>query len=410
MNVLVLNVGSSTVKFRLFRIERTGPPSHLETAVISGQIDNIHSTDAVLSFSTDSSLPLRTRRLDTSSVEESIRAILTLLKSKATFDGPVPTIDVIGHRIVHGGPKLFTATTITDAVLAQLHQVSNLAPLHNPPALTAISVASEYLPDLPHVAVFDTGFHHHLPAIAAQYALPSEMCARLSLRRYGFHGISYSYASERISAALTKTYNQDPTTARVILCHLGNGASVCAVKGGQSIDTSMGFTPLEGLIMGSRSGDLDPGLLLHLMDRDSMTATQVLNLITHQSGLLGISQRSSDVRELERYASEGDENAALALRCFAYRVKKYIGAYAASLGGVDALAFTGGIGEHSAGIRALICSGLQFLQLHVDGERSFMNYTETADPFEIGAVPGKVWIVSANEELQIAREVVTLLS
>ena len=314
-------------------------------------------------------------------------------------------IDAVGHRIVHGGARFYEPTRIDAAVLNEIHALTALAPLHNPSGLAGIEAVKQALPDVPNVAVFDTAFHHRLPEVAARYALPSALSERLQLRRYGFHGISYRYVSERLTLLLQDGAQQ---VTRLIICHLGNGASVCALREGQSIDTSMGFTPLEGLIMGNRSGDVDPGLLLHLLHSAHMTPDQLNDLLNHQSGLLGLSGKSSDVRDLEKAASTGDPASRLALDCFAYRVRKYIGAYAVALGGIDNLVFTGGIGERSASMRVRICHDLDFLGLYLDPH---LNQTATGtEPAAISDDARSIWIVPTDEERQIARETFTLLS
>ena len=310
-------------------------------------------------------------------------------------------IDAVGHRVVHGGERFTEPVRVDATVLEGIRALTELAPLHNPGGVAGIEAVQRTSPNIQNVAVFDTSFHHNMPAVAALYGLPTELSKRMRLRRYGFHGISYRYVSDRLSTIQT-------TCERLIICHLGNGASVCAIRNGQSIDTSMGFTPLEGLIMGSRSGDVDPGLILHLMRKEEMTLDQLDKLLNHESGLKGLSGRSADVRDLEQSADGGDDASRVALECFAYRVRKYIGAYAAALGGIGALAFTGGIGEHSARIRTRICDGLEFLNLKLDEDR---NQTATGkEPVDIcTGSSGRIWIVPTDEERQIARETFALL-
>jgi acetate kinase len=261
------------------------------------------------------------------------------------------------------------------------------------------------LPDAPAVAVFDTAFHETLPEIAWRYALPRELVDRFDLRRYGFHGISYAY----VSALLLRCLERDAAGTRLIVCHLGSGASVCALLDGRSVDTSMGMTPLEGLVMGSRCGDIDPGLLTYLLRTASMTTTALEDVLNYRSGLLGLSGKSGDVRELERVAGDGDAHAELALELFAYHVCKYIGAYAAGLGGVDAVAFCGGIGEHSPGMRGRICQRLAFLGLRLDAA---LNENAGAEPQRISADQSKTlaWVIPTDEERQIARETHALLA
>jgi acetate kinase len=309
---------------------------------------------------------------------------------RAVFDFPRETVvaetdavDAVGIRVVHGGSDFVTPVRVDDGVVAAIARLAELAPLHNPLAVKAIEETRRARPGVPVVAVFDTAFHQTMPPLAASYAVPPE----LGVRRYGFHGISYSYVSKRVDAK------------RHIVCHLGNGASVCAILDGKSVDTSMGFTPMEGLVMGTRAGDLDPGVLLYLL-RQGKSEAELDDLLNHRSGLLGVSNRSGDVRELQRAAQDGDARAELALDLFAYRAAKYIGAYAAVLGGVDALTFTAGIGEHSASMRSRICSRLAFLGIELDEE---LNRAARTDERRISRGAVAVWVIPTNEELEIAR-------
>jgi acetate kinase len=310
-------------------------------------------------------------------------------------------IDAIGIRVVHGGLRFREATVVTDSVLNEIHDLASLAPLHNPPAVNAIESVRRALPYCAVVAVFDTAFHATLPEVAAVYAMPFELCDTHGLRRYGFHGISHRYSSQRLLECLGRS----EVGTRLITCHLGNGASVCAIRDGKSIDTSMGLTPMEGLVMGTRSGDVDPGLILHLFRALNMSVASIDDLLNHKSGLLGLSGLSSDVRELEAAASRGGRRAQLALEVFAYRVSKYIGAYAAALEGIDAIAFTGGIGEHSAEMRRRICERLSWMGLSLDLESN--RRVGPGATTRICQVDSRIesWVIPANEELQIAREV-----
>jgi acetate kinase len=292
-------------------------------------------------------------------------------------------IDAAGIRVVHGGSRFVKPVRVDDAVIAEILKLGELAPLHNPRAVEIIEDTRRERTGVPIVAVFDTAFHQTIPPLASRYAVPRD----LDVRRFGFHGISYSYVSSRVEAK------------RHIICHLGNGASVCALLEGRSIDTSMGFTPMEGLMMGTRAGDLDPGVLLYLM-RKGRSEADLDDLLNHQCGLLGVSGRSGDVRELESAARAGDANAEFALELFAYRVAKYIGAYSAVLGGLDAVTFTAGIGEHSASVRSRICERLAFLGIEIDEE---LNRAPRTDERCISRGPVKVCVIPTNEELEIAR-------
>lgn len=371
MNILILNAGSATLKYKLLVLRDTADES---PRVIAGE-----TIDAGGSIA--------------GAAQAAIRTCLA------------HGIDAVGHRVVHGGPTFVTPVRITRDVVHAIQDVSALAPLHNDNALAGIIAGWKLLPDVPAIAVFDTAFHRTIPNVAAQYAIPHELAAEHSLRRYGFHGISHQY----VSTKLLKVMKRDARGSRLITCHLGNGASICAIRDGQSIDTSMGLTPMEGLIMGTRSGDIDPGLVLHLITALKMSATEVNEMLNHQSGLKGMSGRGSDVRELESAARAGDPLAALALEAFAYRVKKYIGAYTAALGGVDAIAFAGGIGEHSANLREQICRGLEGLNVRIDSARN--QRASAPEPTRISgdADAVQLWIVPTDEEEQIAREVLALL-
>ena len=292
-------------------------------------------------------------------------------------------IDAVGIRVVHGGSRFVKPARVDDAVIDDIRELAELAPLHNPAALEVIEQTRNDFPEVPIVAVFDTAFHQTMPSLASRYAVPSD----LGIRRYGFHGVSYSYVSSRVDAK------------RQIICHLGNGASVCAILDGRSIDTSMGFTPMEGLVMGTRAGDLDPGVILYLL-RKGKNEADLDDLLNHKCGLLGVSGRSGDVRDLESAAAAGDLRAEFALELFAYRVRKYIGAYSAVLGGVDALTFTAGIGEHSAAMRSRICANLGFFGIDLD---ETLNRATRTDERRISRGAVAVWVIPTNEELEIAR-------
>jgi len=293
------------------------------------------------------------------------------------------TVDAVGIRVVHGGSRFVAPARVDDAVIAAIGELAELAPLHNPAALKVIEETRRAMPGVPIVTVFDTAFHQTMPPVAWRYAVPAD----LGVRRYGFHGISYSYVSSRVDAK------------RHIVCHLGNGASVCALRDGKSVDTSMGFTPMEGLVMGTRAGDVDPGVILYLL-RQGKSEAQLDDLLNHNSGLLGVSGRSADVRELQQAARDGDGAADFALELFAYRAAKYVGAYAAVLGGINALTFTAGIGEHSADVRARICSRLAFFGIVLDEDK---NREERTNERRISRGPVDVWVIPTNEELEIAR-------
>jgi acetate kinase len=321
-------------------------------------------------------LDVRVEELDPVNLAPAVDEALQRLREESPERRPP---DAIVHRIVHGGERFLHPTRIDDGVLSEIEQLSHLAPLHNPPALAAVRQARTAYPQVPHVAVFDTAFHATLPAHAREYALPRELRKRFGIRRYGFHGISHAHVMHAVAAQLSVPVEK----LRIVSCHLGNGASVAAIEHGRSVDTSMGMTPLEGLVMGTRAGDLDPGIVLELVQSASVGGKQLDALLNRQSGMAGLTG-TNDMREIERRAAAGDEDCRRALALYAYRVRKYIGAYAAVMGGVDAIAFTGGVGENSASIRQACLERLEFL----------------------GA---KVVVVKADEELEMAIEAAALL-
>jgi acetate kinase len=319
----------------------------------------------------------------------SLKSAIYEMPAEVRNDGDV---DAVGVRVVHGGSRFENPAIVDDAVLNEIRDLSALAPLHNPLAVDAIEKVRRERSGIPIVAVFDTAFHQTLPPVASTYAIPSE----LNVRRYGFHGISYSYVSKRL-----RSLNPG---SRHIVAHLGNGASVCAIRDGRSVDTSMGFTPMEGLVMGTRAGDLDPGVILYLLRNGRSDLDDLLN---HRSGLLGISESSGDVRTLQDAAAAGDAKAELALDVFAYRAAKYIASYAAALNGIDAIAFTAGIGEHSASMRKRICDRLSFLGVVLDDSA---NLAPRHDERRISSGDVNVWVIPTNEELEIARETYRILT
>jgi acetate kinase len=367
MRVLVLNPGSSTLKYRL--IELSGSAAR---AAASGMVD----------------------RVEGDATTDAAKKVLAACKD----------LDAVGCRIVHGGERFAGPAIVTPDVVAAIRDLGRLAPLHNPTAAAVLDAVLKLLPGTPVVAVFDTSFHRTMPDVAALYALPLEMAREKGLRRYGFHGTSHRY----VSARLIERLGRGPAGTRVVTCHLGNGASVCAVRDGVSVDTSMGLTPLEGLVMGTRSGDVDPGLVLHLLAREKMSAEQVDQLLNHESGLKGLGG-SGDVRDLQQRSAAGDGRAKLALDAFCYRVRKYVGAYAAALGGLDAIAFTAGIGEHSSVVRAGVCEGLAWLGVKLDPA---LNEKPGPEEARISAVDGavQVWVIPTDEESQIARETAAVVA
>ena len=391
MNVLVLNAGSSSLKFRLLRM---GP---VEQVIASGLVEKWGTPQAALRIEVSGRAP----------EHRSVAAETPAHAAEHAIESCRPQgIDVLGHRVVHGGARFREPVRIDATVVAGIREVSHLAPLHNGLALAGIEAGLRLLPRTPSVAVFDTAFHRTIPDVAALYAIPRDLADKHALRRYGFHGISHRY----VCGSLLQCLARPPAGMRLITCHLGNGASVCAIRDGQSIDTSMGFTPMEGLVMGTRSGDIDPGLLLHLLTAVGLDADRLDELLNRQSGLLGLSGRSGDMRDLERAAAAGDARAALALEIFAYRVRKYIGAYAAALGGVDAIAFAGGIGEHSPDARARICRNLEYLGTRIDPARNGSTNPDLPSRISAETSAVQIWMIPTDEERQIAREIVELLT
>lgn len=401
MNVLVFNPGSATLKFGLYQMaeSETSTTSSSATVLASGVVERIGSPKAELKMLVATQEPM-IESVEAATPAHAVEHIIRrLLAYVGEYTQTSPSIDAVGCRVVHGGAALVKPTRVTASVLDELRALKDLAPLHIPADVAVLERVQRSLPETPVIAVFDTAFHQALPEVARTYALPLELSARYGLRRYGFHGISHAYVSERLIERLGRGVKG----SRVITCHLGSGASICAVRDGRSIDTSMGFTPMEGLVMGTRSGDLDPGLVLYLMRAAGMTAGEVDDLLNEQSGLRGLSGLSADVRDLEQAALEKDSRAELALEIFAYRTCKYIGAFAAALEGLDAVAFTGGIGERSASMRSRICRRLGFLGLRLADERNRAANGSAATQISVEGSELQVWVIPTDEEREIAR-------
>jgi acetate kinase len=402
MNILVLNPGSATLKFGLYQMtdsSRVSTTPDSATVLASGIIDPMGAPQTELKMSVAAQKPTIEPVEATTPVQAVEQIIRRLLAYFGESTQTPIAIDAVGCRVVHGGGRLVKPTRVTASVLDELRTLKELAPLHIPADIAVLEQIRRSLPEPPLIAVLDTAFHQTLPPVAYTYALPVELSAQYKLRRYGFHGISHAYVSGRLIEYL----GRGAEGTKLITCHLGSGASLCAVSDGQSIDTSMGLTPLEGLVMGTRSGDVDPGLVLYLIRTAGMPANEVDSLLNHQSGLRGLSGLSADVRELEQAERAGDKNAKLALEVFAYHARKYIGAYAAALEGLDAIAFTGGIGEHSASMRRRICQGLDFLGLRLEDDLNEAADGRVAMRISKDSGSVQIWVIPTDEERQIAR-------
>ncbi|HEY4596271.1 MAG TPA: acetate kinase [Thermoanaerobaculia bacterium] len=405
MKVLVLNCGSSSLKFQLIETDGTESREGRDRTLAKGLVEDAGGT-AVLHVEAEGKKPVRDA-IGAFQHRKAVERALAVLTDPE--NGVIPhkdEIGAVGHRVVHGGEQFQASVLIDDKVIEGIEAMIALAPLHNPANLQGYYAAKAELPNAPQVAVFDTAFHHTMPREAYLYGLPYSLYQRFRIRRFGFHGTSHRFVAGRLAALLER--EGDPGL-RLITCHLGNGASACAVLGGKSIDTSMGFTPLEGLVMGTRCGDLDPAALLFIMGREELGAAEASALMNKHSGLLGLSGLSNDMRTLLEAEEKGNERARLAIDVFCYRLRKYIGAYAAALGGVDAIAFAGGIGENSPQVRERTMRGLEGLGLRLDPKRNdeAKGKEEEISPEGAGS---RVFVVPTNEELMIARDAAGIVS
>jgi len=396
MIILVLNSGSSSVKYRLFNMDG-------ERCLAWGVVERIGSRGAILKHNREDGHQIKLAG-DISDHTKAIEYVLTILLSPN--HGVIKDrsqIDAVGHRVVHGGEEFTESVVIDQAVMHQIRDCIELAPLHNPHNIKGITACRGLLKDVPQVAVFDTAFHQQMPDYSYMYGLPYILYKRYSVRRFGFHGTSHRYVSDKAASMLGKPIEE----LKLITCHLGNGCSTAAVSGGVSIDTTMGFTPTEGLLMGTRTGDIDPAALLYIMSREEIGVGEANSLINKHSGLQGISGISNDMRELEEASAEGNERAELAINMFTYRVKKYIGSYAAAMGGVDGIVFTGGIGENSSEVRKRSLSGLEFIGIELDPELN--NSDDSEERFVDKGGKVRVMVIPTNEELVIARDTLGLI-
>ena len=392
MNILIINAGSSSLKYQLM---------DPDTGVVSakGLCERIY-IDGRLTHNANGKKVVKDIPMPTHS--EAIAAVLDILVDPV--DGVIKStdeIDAVGHRVLHGGMEFFDSCIINDEVIAAIEKCIPLGPLHNPANLMGIRACQAVMPKTPQVAVFDTAFHMTMPPVAYRYAIPTEYYKNDSIRRYGFHGTSHKYVTKR---AIELMGTKD---IKLINCHLGNGSSLSAVKDGKCQDTSMGLTPLAGVPMGTRSGDLDPAVVQFIMNKYGMSADECLNMLNKKSGVLALSGVSSDFRDIEGEAEKGNEDCQLALDKFAYEVRKYIGAYAAALGGLDCLVFTAGVGENSASMRARICEGLEYLGVKIDPEKNTVRGKEAIISTDDSKVT--VWVIPTNEELMIAQDTAELV-
>ena len=396
MKILTLNCGSSSIKYKLLDM-------NLNTTLAQGGIEKIGMPDSFLKFtlSSDEKVVLEKQ---VQQHQTGIEFILEVICSKEYgCIHSLSEIDAVGHRVVHGGEKFNSSVIINDEVIDKIKECIDLAPLHNPANLSGIEAVNKLMPEIPQIAVFDTAFHQTMPDYAFRYALPYSLYEKYMIRRYGFHGTSHRYVSERACEFLGLPYEKQ----RIITCHIGNGASIAAICNGKVQDTSMGMTPMEGLMMGTRSGDVDAGVLAYVMEKEQMEVADLLNLINKDSGVLGVSGVSSDMREIHAAIDAGNEKAILALKMYNYRIKKYIGSYIAALGGVDVLVFTGGVGENQIGIREQACCNLEFLGISLDAAANRVRGEEAIISTPDSKV--KVVVIPTDEEYMIALETVNIL-
>lgn len=389
---MAINAGSSSLKFQLFEMPE-------EKVLTKGLVERIGLPNSIFTISVNGEKITQT--LDIKNHEQAVDMMLDEMKKHGIIQD-INDLDGTGHRVVQGGDIFETSALVTDEVEKQIEELCELAPLHNPANLMGIRAFRKMLPNIPHVAIFDTSFHTTMPEEAFLYSLPYKYYQDYGIRKYGAHGTSHKFVAERAAELLDRPIEQ----LRIITCHIGNGASIAAVEGGKSVDTSMGFTPLAGVTMGTRSGNLDPAIIPFLMEKTGKTAQEVINVLNKESGLLGISGISSDLRDIEQKAEEGDERAILALDVFASRIHKYIGSYATRMKGLDAIVFTAGVGENSDVVRARVLEGLEFMGVYWDpklnaglrGKEAFINYPHS---------PVKVMVIPTDEEVMIARDTMT---
>ena len=398
MKVLVLNCGSSSIKYKLMDMDA-------KAIMAQGGIEKIGLNGSFLKITLPGGekVILEGEILEHQTGIEYILGVIT--SEKYGCIKSLDEIDAVGHRIVHGGEKFNSSVLITDEVIQKIIECIDLAPLHNPPNLSGIYAVRKLLPEVPQVGVFDTAFHQTMPDYAYLYGLPYSLYEKYAIRRYGFHGTSHRYVSERVCQFLNVPCEQQ----KIITCHIGNGASISAIRNGKSVDTSMGMTPVEGLLMGTRCGDVDAGVLTYIMEKENVGSQAISTIVNKYGGVLGVSGVSSDMREIGTAVDSGNERAALSLNMYNYRIKKYVGSYAAALGGFDILVFTGGVGENQWQTREAVCENMEFMGIYLDKEKN-KSVRGIEAVITTAESPVKVVVIPTDEELMIARDTLNLLN
>lgn len=397
MKILVINAGSSSLKYQLI-------DSDSEQVLAKGLCERIGIDGSCIKYNSSKTGEKKEKQIDMPDHGVALKTVIDVLVSPE--DGAINSlseIDAVGHRVVHGGEYFNSSVLVTDDVIAKIEECADLAPLHNPANLLGIRACKELMPETPQCVTFDTAFHQTMPDYAYIYGIPYEYYEKYKIRRYGFHGTSHSFVSKRTAELLGK----DIKETKIIVCHLGGGASICAVEGGKSVDTTMGFTPLEGITMGTRSGNIDPAIIEFIANKENKTVSEVMNILNKNSGVYGISGKSSDFRDLDEGILAGDKRCEIAMNVFCYQAAKFIGGYVAAMNGVDAIVFTAGVGENNKTARTRICERLTYLGIKLDDAPNSLRGEEVRISTEDSRVP--VYVVPTNEELAIARETVALI-
>ncbi|MBF0298153.1 MAG: acetate kinase [Oligoflexia bacterium] len=408
MKILTLNCGSSSIKFDVIETDTDLIKQNKDCSIVRGIVEKIGLNDSIVRFNTDAGFDSK-KILPVANHTEALKHIVDILTgSNPKILNSLNEINGVGHRVVHGGEAFSKSVIINNEVLREVEACSDFAPLHNPQNLKGISVAKDFFPNIPHIAVFDTGFHYSIPDYTFMYPLPYELYTKHKIRRYGFHGTSHRY----VTAKAIEFLGLEESRSKIVTLHLGNGCSAAAVLGGKSIDTSMGHTPLEGLMMGTRTGDIDPAVVIHIMNKEKLSAQDVDSLLNKKSGFLGVSGLTNDLREIEEAREKGHKRATLAIDMYCYRLKKYIGAYMSALGGADAIVFTGGIGENSSVVRELSTNGMEFLGIKIENSKNNRNHgvlgknRDEISDISTSDAKVKTIVIPTNEELMIARDTV----